>query len=424
MRTLIRYPQMRTLEATVRANLKCHFAGLAIQFPESHATSTSILNTDVSPKASKYDPRAAVEGSYRISAELTRVNHGPDTARTPAAPASPAASSQVSDAASTARQKVVKALRESPEFSEVGDLFHEDPYKGIVIPGTFAPIFFIYNLPNKVQAPEGEMRAAVGKFNFVYNGKLLIVAGFCEPDKEMSGLSEAVTKVSEAMARSGYEFHPLSPSPTLQSVDIGVVSMSSTPTSAALNDTASGGGRPSVLTSAPRSVPGVLQSLYAKSFQYLMPFYSMKEQSDEAEALMQTIEAHRGTVLELMREYNQSRWYNVLRKMRLRRLLRGHCLSLTEKIGRVDALSSSITRGVNLLESELQLDPRLRVALERGPGWKGFLPHDFDTKPIMDMVTRTSDEISRRDMTLTVAWVAVLSAAVGGVVAYLVARML
>ena len=191
--------------------------------------------------------------------------------------------------------------------------------------------------------------------------------------------------------------------------------------SAVLNDSF---GRVETATSlfvrVPRSVQDSLRSLYAVSFQYLMAFYSLKEESDTQEALFQTIEAHRNTVLDLMHEFNQTRGRQFLRRRKLRKLVRDHCLNLTEKIGRADVISASLAQGINSLDVGLQQDPELKFILEREPGWKSYLHNDFDARPVLEMIARTSDVISRPDVGFIVFWVALFAAAAGAVIGSLV----
>jgi len=425
MRGTTRAIRMRSLENGVWANLKCHFGGLAIQIQQPETKATAKFGSRTNPKDSRYDVEATAEATYRAVAELASKRYGNGAAEQPDAQQLAEVSSKTDDAVSKARQKVVAALKESPEISEVGDLFHEDPFKGFEPSGAFAPIFFVYNLPRGPQAQhKPEKEALVSKLHFVYNGKFLTAAAFCGPDREISGISEAVSKVCLQMSRSGLGFHWLSPIPTYHSLDIGNVSLASSPTSAVLNDSVQGGGTSTtLLVSAPKRVPNVLRSVYTGSFQYLMSFYSLKEQSNTGEALMQTIQAHRETVLDLLKEFNQSKRRQFLRRRRLRGLIRAHCLSLTEKIGRLDALSDSLAQGIDSLDGNLQQEPRLRAMLEAEPGWKSYLRHDFETKPTLDMITRTSEELRGHSTWPVTLLIAVLAAILGGFLGFFISRI-
>jgi len=426
MRGTTRAIRMRSLENDVWANLKCHFGGLAIQIQQQEAKANGKLGSRTNPKDTRYDVEATAEATYKAVAELASKRYGNGAAEQLVAQQSTEIASKTDDAVSKARQKVVAALKESPEISEVGDLFHEDPFKGFELSGAFAPIFFVYNLPRGPQEEnEPEKEVAVNKLHFVYNGRFLTVAAFCRPDRGISGISEAVSKVCLQMSRSGFGFHWLSPLPTYQSLDFGEVSLASSPTSVVLNDSIRGAGaKTSLLVSMPKRVPGVLRSVYTKSFQYLMSFYSLKEQSNLGEALMQTIQAHRETVLDLMREFNQSKRRQFLRRRRLRGLIRAHCFNLTEKIGRLDVISDSLAQGIDSLEGNLQQEPRLRAMMEAEPSWKSYLRHDFDTKPTLDMITRTSEEIRGRGTWSVTLLVALLAVILGGVLGFFLSRII
>jgi hypothetical protein len=193
---------------------------------------------------------------------------------------------------------------------------------------------------------------------------------------------------------------------------------------AVLNDSVGRVGTTTALfMSKPRRVQDSLRSLYAASFQNLMSFYSLKEESDTQEALLQTIDAHRETVLDLMHEFNQSKGRQFLRRRKLRKLIRDHCFNLTEKIGRVDAISDSLAQGVNSLASGLRQEPDLRVMLEREPNWRSYIHNGIDTKPVLDMVMRTNEEVSRPDIGFVVFWVALLAAAAGAIVGSFISRI-
>jgi len=416
---------MRSLESGVWANLKCHFGGLAIQIQQPEKKATGKLASRTNPKDTRYDVEATVEATYKAVAELASKRYGNGAAEQLVSQQPADIASKTDDAVSKARQKVVAALKESPEISEVGDLFREDPFRGFEPSGAFAPVFFVYNLsrgPQRESESEGEV--AVSKLHFVYNGRFLTVAGFCRPDRGISGISEAVSKVCLQMSRSGLGLHWLSPLPTYQSLDFGEVSLASSPTSVVLNDSIRGAGaKTSLLVSMPRRVPDVLRSVYTGSFQYLMSFYSLKEQSDLGEALMQTIQAHRETILDLMKEFNQSKRRQFLRRRRLRGLIGTHCLNLTEKIGRLDVISDSLAQGIDSLEGNLQQEPRFRATLEAEPGWKSYLRHDFDTKPTLDMITRTSEEIRGHSTWSVTLLVALLAAILGGFVGFFISRI-
>ena len=155
-----------------------------------------------------------------------------------------------------------------------------------------------------------------------------------------------------------------------------------------------------------------------------MSFYSLKEQSNLGEALMQTIQAHRETVLDLMKEFNQSKRRQFLRRRKLRGLIKAHCFNLTEKIGRLDAISDSLAQGIDSLDGNLQQEPRLRAMLEAEPGWKSYLRHDYDTKPTLDMVTRTSEEIRGRGTWSVTLLVALLAAILGGFLGFFLSRII
>ena len=425
MRGTTRAIRMRSLENGVWANLKCHFGGLAIQIQQPETRATGKLGSRTHPKDTRYDVEATVEATYKAVAELASKRYGNGEAGQPVAQQSADVANKTDDAVSKARQQVVSALKESPEISEVGDLFREDPFKGFEPANAFAPIFFVYNLPRRPQEEnEPEKEVAVSKLHFVYNGRFLAVAGFCQPDREISGISETVSKVCLQMSKSGFGFHWLSPLPTYHSLDFGDVSLASSPTSRVLNDSIRGAGATtSLLVSMPKRVPDVLRSVYTRSFQYLISFYSLKEQSNLGEALMQTIQAHRETVLDLMKEYNQSKRRQFLRRRKLRGLIKAHCFNLTEKIGRLDTISDSLAQGIDSLDGNLQQEPRLRAMMEAEPGWKSYLRHDFDTKPTLDMITRTSEEIRGHGNWSVTLLVALLAAILGGLVGFLISRI-
>jgi len=323
---------------------------------------------------------------------------------------------------SSAKRKVFETLRASQEIAEVSDLYPDSRYTDSAAFGAFEPIFFVYRPPNDGQ-PEGKKNNGTPqRFYFVYNGRFLIVGAFCGPDGGIPALSEAVSEVCLLMSKSGYEFRWLSPIPTLQSLNFGGTSTASSSLDGVLNVTAGGVGTTTILRNGPRSVQGSLRSLYAASFQHMTAFYSLKEESDTQEALLQTIEAHRVTVLDLMHEFSQAKWWQLPRKRKLRKLIRAHCFSIMEKIGRVDALSDSIAHGITSLDGNLRQDPDLTFMLEAEPNWKSYLAHEFDTRPVMEMVSRTSEEISRRDMGLIVFLVALLAAVAGGLIGSVIGR--
>ena len=415
---------MRSLENKVRANLKCHFGGLAITISDFDAAAGK-PNSRMNLTAPDYDVEAARKKFYETTAELAYNRYGTVTANQPGIQQPTLTSGKTADSLLKARQKVFETLKASPEIAEVSDLYPDNRYKGSVAFGAFAPIFFVYRPAAKVQPQdENEKKAAAKRFYFVYNGRFLIVAAFSEPGMGISALSETVSEVCLLMSKSGYDFRWLSPNPTPQSVDFGGTLTASSPMAAVLNDSVGRmGATTSVLLGMPRSIQDSLRSLYAVSFQYLMTFYSLKEESDTRDALLQTIDAHRETVLNLVHEFNRTKGRQFLRRRKLRRLIRSHCFNLTEKIGRVDIISDSLGQGITSLESNLQQEPELRVILSRGPDWKSYLHHDFDTKPVLDMITRTDDEISRTDVGFIVFLVALLAAAAGALVGSFIGRI-
>jgi len=415
---------MRSLESRVRANLKCHFGGLAMAIPELETATEGGPASKMNPNGRVYDVEAARTASYRATSELAYDRYGTRTANQPGTQ-QPNSPGEASDALSKARQKVFETLRASAEIAEVSDLYPDSRFKGSATYGAFAPIFFVYRIPDKVPTNQEDGKAPVKRFYFVYNGRFMIVAAFCEPDEEVPALSETVSEVCLLMSKTGYEFRWLSPIPTVQSLDQGGASAISSPMAGILNDSVGRAGTTTILfTNKPKSIQDSLRSLYATSFQFLVSFYSLKEESDSQKALFKTIEAHRETVLDLMHEFNQTKGRQFLRRRKLRKLIKGHCFNLTEKIGRVDAISDSLDQGIISLDSNLQQDRALGTVFGSEPDWKGYLRHEFDTRPVMEMVTRTSEEISRPDVGLMVFLVALLAAAAGAIVGSFLGRIL
>jgi hypothetical protein len=382
------------LEKSEWTHLKCHFGGLAIQLPEPSKNEARKLASDSNPKAEKYDVGATAKASYKAMTEMTLAKYNIIMAKQADQQRASNEIDESSDAASKARQKVIKTLRESSGIYEVGDLFSENTPKGPSAPGTFAPIFFTCDPPAEIKSEfEPEKDSMVRKFYFVYNGRFLVVAARCQPDKEIFALSETVSKVCLLMGESGYEFHMLSPIPTQNSLSFGNVSAASSPTSSALNNSSRAGrnSKATVLVNTSRSVRDVLRSLYTTAFPYVMPLYSLKEQSDTEEALIQTIKAHRETILDLMEDFNKNRGYFHRRK--LRGLIRTHCAILTDKIERLGVLSDSLAQGVVSLDDKLRNDSSLKAMFDRDPSWKSYINHEYDTKPVLDMIARTAAEI-------------------------------
>jgi hypothetical protein len=416
---------VRSLESRVRANLRCHFGGLAITITDLKTAAKSSPASQTNPKAPGYDVEAARKASYGVMAELAYNRYGTGRANQSGTQQPPLTTGETADLFLKARQKVFDTLKASPEIAEVSDLYQDNRYKDSIAFGAFAPIFFVYRPITKAQPPqEAEKKAAAKRFYFVYNGRFLIAAAFSEPGMGIPALSETVSEVCLLMSKSGYDFRWLSPIPTLQSVDLGGTSIASSPMASVLNDSVGRmGTTTTVFTERPRGVQDSLRSLYAVSFQYMMAFYSLKEESDTRDALVQTIGAHRGTVLDLMHEFNQTKGRQFLRRRKLRSLIRAHCFNLTEKVGRVDAISESLGEGITSLEANLQQDPDFRFILGNEPNWRSYLHRDFDTKPVLDMITRTDQEISRPDMGFVVFLVALLAAAVGAIVGSFIGRI-
>jgi len=407
---------MRTLENRARGNLKCHFGGLAIAIDESGTTVRGKLDFQTNPKQAHYDVEAVRKDSYATAKELVYNRYGTGLGNQTNAQQSAGVTNKTPDPLTKARQKILDTLKASPDIAEASDLYPDSRYRGSAALGAFAPIYFVYRSLTKVQPQESE-ETPDGRYFLVYNGRFLIAAAFSEPDHGIAGLPEAVSDVSQLMSKSGYEFRLVSPVPTLQSCDLGGVSAASSPMAAALNDSIGGAGMTTRLfVRKPRSVQDSLRSLYSASFQHLMAFYSLREESDTQEAIFQTIEAHRGTVLNLMHEYNQTKRRQFLQRWRLRRLIRAHCFNLTEKIGRVDSISDSLALGIVSLETNLRSEPGLKLVLEKEPGWKSYLRHEYDTEPTLNMIGRTSEQISRPDAWFIVFLVILAAAAAGALV--------
>jgi len=416
---------MRSLENRTRANLRCHFGGLAIAIPEPRTAAASKATSPTNTKAAEFDVETARKSSYKRMAEVAYNRYGTKMMGQSSIQQLAVTANKVPDALAIARQKIFDALKASPEIAEVSDLYADNRYRSIGTFDAFAPIFFVYRPPAGDQPQEAEKKTTARRFYFVYNGRYFVLAAFSEPGTEIPALPETVSQVCLLLSRSGYEFHRLTPIPTLQSLDLGGTSAASSPIAGVLNDSIGRlGTTTSLLVRMPKSVQDSLRSLYAISFQYLMAFYSLKEESDTQEALFQTIEAHREAVLDLMHEFNQTRGRQFLRRRKLRKLIRAHCLNLTEKIGRADATSDSLAQGITSLEANLQHERDLRVMLEGEPNWKSYLSHDFDTGPVLDMITRAGEEISRPDIGYTVFWVALLAAAAGAIVGSFIGRIL
>jgi hypothetical protein len=414
---------LRSLENGVSASLKCHFVGLAVQVPELEAVNVGKRASETNPKAADFDVEAVKKASYKSMSELAYNKYGVGLTDQPDVQ-QPTAMGRGAEALVKARAKIVESLKGAPEVIELGDLFPDGRFRALFVPGAFAPIFFEYILPKSLQPKrESPEDASLKKLYFVYNGRFLTVAALCGPGRGVPALQEAVSEVCLHMAKSGLEFRWLSPIPTFQSLDQGNVSAAPSLNPALLNDSGRAGAMTSALMRMPRNAQGALRSLYATAFQSLMSFYSLKDESDTEDALIQTIDSHRKTLLDLMHEFNQTKGSQFLRRRKLRKLIRVHCFNLTEKIGRVDALSDSLAQGMVSLEGDLQNEPELRVMFERDPNWKSYLHHDFDTKPVLDMVARTSDEINRNNMGKVILWVALLAAAVGGLVGFFISRV-
>ena len=407
-----------------RANLKCHFGGLAIVIPEIESVVGGRPASAANPKAADYDVEAARKASYQAAAELAYNRYGVGTTDQPGSPEPASITNKAQDALLKARQKIFDTLKATPEIAEVSDLYPDRRYRDSSATGAFAPIRFVYRPPDKVPKQREAEKAPAKRFYFVYNGRFLIAAAFSDPDMGMPALEEIVSGVCLLLAKSGYEFRRLSPIPTLQSLDLGGVSAGSSPLGGVLNDSVGRvGAATSLFVTMPRNVQGSLRWLYSASFQYVTAFYSLKEECDTQGTLFQTIDAQRETVIDLTHEFNQTRERQFLRRRKLRKLIRAHCLELTEKIGRADAISDSLAQGTSSLESGLQQDRDLRIMLNGEPGWKSYLHNSFDTKPVLDMVTRTEDMISRRDIGLVVVVVALLAAVAGGFVGALITRI-
>ena len=392
--------------------------------PELETATAGEPTSPRNPMAADYDVEAARKASYETMAQLAYNRYGTSIEGQPGTQQPESVIHQMQDALMKARQKIFDTLKASPEIAEVGDLYPDSRYRGSAAFGAFAPIFFVYRPPDRAPPQQEGGKAQAKRFYFVYNGRFLIVAAFNGSDTEIPALEEIVSETCLLLSKSGYEFRWLSPIPTPQSVDLGSTTNTSSSLATVLNDSGRLGTATRLFVRMPRSVQNSLRWLYGASFQYMMTFYSLKEQSDTQGALLQTIQAQRDTVLDLAHEFNQTRERQLFRRRKLRKLIRAHCLSLTEKIGRADAISDSLARGTNTLDSGLLQEPELRIMLDGEPGWKSFLQNQFDTKPVLDMVTRTSDEIRGRDMGLAIVLVALLAAFAGGIVGDLIGRII
>jgi len=415
---------VRSLEGRARANLKCHFGGLAIVIPEPEAPVHEKAAPSPNPKAVEYDVEAARKASYKTASELAYDRSGLGITDQPVAHQSGPATDKMQDALMKARQKIFDFLKASPEIAEVSNLYPDRRYQGSAVFGAFAPIYFVYRAPDRGPPQRDVENGSVKRFYFVYNGRFLIVAAFCEPDMGIPELEEIVSEVCILLSRSGYEFHRLSPVPSLQSLDVGGISAGSSSLGVVLNDSVRRvGATTGLFMTMPKSVQTSLRLLYAASFQYVMAFYSLREESDTQEALFQTIDAQRETILDLVHEFNQTRERHFLRRRKLRKLVRAHCLELTEKIGRADAISDSLAQGINSLDRGLQQEREIMFMFNREPGWKSYLRNDFDTKPVLEMVERTSDEVHGRDVGLVIFLVALVAAAIGGFIGAFISRI-
>lgn len=405
---------MHSLENKVLGNLRCHFGGLAITFTEPEPPAKGRPASPTNPKAAAYDVDAARKASYETATELVYNRYGAEPNSQPGARHQSTVKNKIQDDMTRARQQIFDTLKASPEIAAVSDLYPDGRFKGSAAFGAFSPIFFIYDSSSVGQLQQEPEEAPARRHYFIYNGRFLIAADLSQPNQETSGLPEAVSKVFLLLSKSGRGFRLLPPIPTLQSYDLGGVTSAASPVAAVLNESI---GRAGMTTSlflrTPRTVQDSLRSLYASSFQYLMAFYSMREECDTQEALFKTIEAQRGTVLNLVHELNQTKRRHLLKRRGLRRLIGAHCLSLTEKVGRVETISDSISQGISSLETSLQDVPSLKSVLEKEPNWKSYLSHEFDAKQILDLIGRTSELIGKPDLWFAAFWLVLVAAAAG-----------
>jgi hypothetical protein len=375
------------------------------------------------PLAASYDVNATREATYRARAESAYKSFGIGLAN-----GSDARQAEVSvkaaDASSEARKLIIDSLRGSPEIIAVGGLLPDGRFNGGVVPGAFSPIFFEYILPKKLQLKTDPSKDALAKkLYFVYNGRLMIVAAPCGPGRESPAITEAVIRVGLQLSKSGLGFRWLSPIPTFQPIELASVSIASSPISSAFNDSVRWSGTTTtIFERMPKNVQESLRSLFATSCQYLMRFYSLKEEFDTKEALIQTIDSHRKTVLDLMNEYNQTKGSQFFRRRRLRKLIRVHCLNLTEKIGRLEEFSDSLAQGIDSLDRDLQHEPDLKAVLETSPNWKSYLRNEFDSQAALDMVARINDGMSRDNVGSFIIWVTILGSIAGGLAGFILGR--
>ena len=408
---------VRSLDNSVQGNLKCYFGGFAVQVQGPRTESAGKASRRPNPRTAEFDEGAARKARNDIEAEIAYAKTGIDSAQPEAQ------GTRQADALVKVRQKVVDTLKGSTEISEVGDLYKDGRFKRPLALGAFSPIFFVYSRPGSPR-PEGEAQTRAGKSYFIYNGTLLLAAAFCEPEKQVPAVEESVTEVCHLISSSGFDFRRLSPIPAPQSFNLSDVSLAVSQTAGVLNDSV---GRTLIMTSVfarmPRTVHDALRSLYASSFPHLMSFYALRDVAESRDALIEAIEAQRGALMDLMRELNLTKERHLLKRRRLRKLIRAHSLGITEKIGRADALSDSLSQGAESLDLSLKESPAVRAVLESEPGWRGYLGHDFDTKRVLDVISQTNEVMSHRDTGSIVLWVAVLAGAIGGLVGFLVSKL-
>jgi hypothetical protein len=404
--------------------LKCHFGGFAVQIPAAGTGSVKPV-PHANPDEIKYDIEATLEAFYKAASAEAFNKYGESTTGQVAVQRPSGVTNKLDLPASNARKKLVELLKTSPGVYDVGDLPSVNHSVDHAATNTFSPIFFAYSRPIPGQpANVPGAKTPVSKFNFVYDGRLLLVGAFCGKYQEIPALEETVSKVCLLMSKSGFEFRCFPPTPARQSLDAGIVSTALTTTSGAFNDSVGGPGTMTrMFMSKPYTVQEVLRSLYAASFPYLTSFYSLREESNLKDALIQTIEAHSGTIRGLVEEYGKTGGSRFLRRRKLRGLVRFHCSKLKEKIGRLDALSDALAKGIDSLDKKLQDEPLLRTMLEGEPGWKSYIRHDFDTQSKLDLISWANNELKGNRMRSVIILVAILAAVAGGIVGFMLGRI-
>lgn len=314
----------------------------------------------------------------------------------------------------TLREKVRNELKSHPDIGEVGDLFNKSEAEKPIIKfsqrnAAFPPLLAILHLPVRLQTIEKELLilgVPSERFVIIFDGSLLLIGIPSSKAEHMLGFADARDRILELVGNAE-KFKTIAPCVSRSSLLV-------------VNGRAGSVKVPEYFTPYKLmrnvSLKEAAKIVYLRLAGILSSYYHVCEDAQEAVLISTKISSEEGQILQLVKDFLSTRFYQVLKRHSIGKTVRARMTVILELLAEHGLLSAGLSEDRPSFESILHEDRLLNDFLTRAD-WKDFTePGTVDSETALAVIDHVQSETQTSEMISVTIWAGVVGAITGAVV--------